>query len=65
MISCRVIDLGVMTPCEKILKCAIDERAGMTTPSLYILSTNLFRPSTRYGTFVVCHKEFIIIHLFQ
>ena len=24
----RVIDLGVMTPCEKILKTAIDEKAG-------------------------------------
>ena len=25
----RVIDLGVMTPCEKILQTAIEERAGM------------------------------------
>ena len=24
----RVIDLGVMTPCEKILQTAVDERAG-------------------------------------
>jgi len=24
----RVIDLGVMTPCEKILQTAIDEKAG-------------------------------------
>lgn len=24
----RVIDLGVMTPCEKIIKTAIDEKAG-------------------------------------
>ncbi|KAK3723106.1 hypothetical protein QZH41_018349 [Actinostola sp. cb2023] len=36
----RVIDLGVMTPCEKILKTAIDEEAdfiglsGLITPSL-------------------------------
>jgi len=36
----RVIDLGVMTPCEKILKTAIDEKAdivglsGLITPSL-------------------------------
>ncbi|CAB4010272.1 Methionine synthase, partial [Paramuricea clavata] len=36
----RVIDLGVMTPCEKILQTAIDERAdiiglsGLITPSL-------------------------------
>ena len=37
---CRVIDLGVMTPCEKILQTAINERAdiiglsGLITPSL-------------------------------
>ena len=36
----KVIDLGVMTPCEKILKTAIDEKAdiiglsGLITPSL-------------------------------
>ena len=36
----RVIDLGVMTPCEKILKTAIQEKAnfiglsGLITPSL-------------------------------
>lgn len=36
----RVIDLGVMTPCEKILKTAIEEKAdiiglsGLITPSL-------------------------------
>jgi hypothetical protein len=27
----RVVDLGVMTPCEKIIKAAIDERAGNAT----------------------------------
>lgn len=26
----RVIDLGVMTPCEKIIKAALDEKAGRT-----------------------------------
>lgn len=37
---CRVIDLGVMTPCEKILQTAIKEKAdiiglsGLITPSL-------------------------------
>jgi len=37
---CRVIDLGVMTPCEKILQTAIAEKAdiiglsGLITPSL-------------------------------
>jgi len=36
----KVIDLGVMTPCEKILKTAIDEKvdiiglSGLITPSL-------------------------------
>ena len=36
----RVIDLGVMTPCEKILQTAIEEKAdiiglsGLITPSL-------------------------------
>lgn len=24
----RVIDLGIMTPCEKIIKTAIEEKAG-------------------------------------
>lgn len=38
--TCRVIDLGVMTPCEKILQTAIEEKAdiiglsGLITPSL-------------------------------
>ena len=38
--GCRVIDLGVMTPCEKILQTAIAEKAdiiglsGLITPSL-------------------------------
>ena len=27
--DCRVIDLGVMTPCEKILETAIKENAGI------------------------------------
>ena len=27
--NCRVIDLGVMTPCEKILETAIKENAGI------------------------------------
>jgi 5-methyltetrahydrofolate--homocysteine methyltransferase len=36
----RVIDLGVMTPCDKILKTAVEEKAdfiglsGLITPSL-------------------------------
>ena len=36
----KVIDLGVMTPCEKILKTAVDEKvdiiglSGLITPSL-------------------------------
>ena len=38
--ACRVIDLGVMTPCEKILQTAVAEKAdiiglsGLITPSL-------------------------------
>lgn len=39
-LHCRVIDLGVMTPCERILETAIREKAdivglsGLITPSL-------------------------------
>ena len=34
-ITCRVIDLGVMTPCEKILKTAIEEKAGIMSIEVY------------------------------
>lgn len=40
IIFCRVIDLGVMTPCDKILETAKNEKAdiiglsGLITPSL-------------------------------
>ena len=37
----RVIDLGVMTPCEKILQTAIEEKAGMLKEKKILRVTNM------------------------
>lgn len=34
----RVIDLGVMTPCEKILQTAMEENAGIKNIQDFLLS---------------------------
>lgn len=49
----RVIDLGVMTPCDKILRAAVENRAGIEI-SLELLNCLIFKSHLHFLIAAYC-----------